>query len=61
VKSGIGFFSALQIVFIVLKLCRVIAWPWGLVLIPMWGGAVLGLLIFAALILFVGKPAGKSK
>jgi hypothetical protein len=58
-KLGIGFFSALEIVFIVLKLCKVINWSWGLVLLPLWGGAVLGLLIFVALlVLFSRKSEG---
>ena len=35
--GGIGFASALQIAFIVLKLCRVIDWPWTWVLAPTWG------------------------
>lgn len=35
-SGGIGFFGLLQIVFIVLKLVGVIAWPWGVVLIPAW-------------------------
>jgi hypothetical protein len=34
--GGMGFFSVLQIVFIVLKLCGVIDWKWGWVLSPMW-------------------------
>ena len=34
--GGIGFTSALQIAFIVLKLCGVIGWPWVWVLAPTW-------------------------
>lgn len=34
--SSMGFFSVLQIVFIVLKLCGVIDWKWVWVLSPMW-------------------------
>lgn len=30
------FFVLLQIAFIVLKLCKVIDWPWGWVVSPMW-------------------------
>jgi len=33
-KSGIGFFGLLTIVFIVLKLCKVIDWSWWWVLSP---------------------------
>ena len=33
-KSGIGFFGLLTIVFIVLKLCKIIDWSWWWVLSP---------------------------
>lgn len=39
--NGIGFFSLLGIVFIVLKLCGIINWSWWLVTLPLWGGFVL--------------------
>lgn len=35
-KGGIGFTGALQIAFIVLKLCKVINWSWVWVLAPTW-------------------------
>lgn len=35
-SSGLGFTSVLQIVFIVLKLCKVINWSWLWVLSPTW-------------------------
>lgn len=46
-KSGIGFAGALQIAFIVLKLCRVIDWPWILVLSPIWVTIALVIIGFA--------------
>ena len=33
---GFGFFDALAILFIALKLCGVISWPWMWVLAPIW-------------------------
>lgn len=33
-SGGIGFFGALQVALIVLKLCDVIHWSWWLVLLP---------------------------
>ena len=36
-SSGIGFFGALTIVFIVLKLTNYINWSWWWVLAPIWG------------------------
>lgn len=35
-SGGIGFLGLLQVVFIVLKLCGVIAWSWWWVLGPIW-------------------------
>jgi len=35
-SSGIGFTGLLTIVFIVLKLCKVITWSWWWVLSPLW-------------------------
>ena len=35
-KSGMGFVGALQLAFIILKLCNVIKWSWWLVLLPLW-------------------------
>lgn len=38
-SGGIGFFSLLGIVFIVLKLCKVIDWSWWWVTCPLWAPA----------------------
>ena len=35
-NNGIGFGGLLAIVFIVLKLCKIIAWAWWWVLSPIW-------------------------
>ena len=35
-SGGIGFFGALTIAFIVLKLCHVIDWSWWWVISPTW-------------------------
>lgn len=35
-RGGVGFFGALGITFIALKLCGVIDWEWWLVLAPLW-------------------------
>lgn len=50
--GGVGFFSVLQIVFIVLKLCGLINWSWFWVLSPTWIGAaiVLTLIIICLLL-----------
>lgn len=50
--GGIGFFGLLGIVFIVLKLTGYINWSWWIVLSPIWGSILVGLLIFLV-VLFV--------
>ena len=49
--GGIGFFGALGILFIALKLCGVVDWPWLWVLAPIWGGAILWVLLVVILVL----------
>jgi hypothetical protein len=39
----IGLSGVLFVVFLVLKLCGVIAWSWWWVTAPLWGGAALAL------------------
>lgn len=34
--TGLGFADALTLLFIALKLCKVINWPWAWVLCPLW-------------------------
>lgn len=48
---GMSFCSLLAIVFIVLKLCGVIAWSWWWVLSPLWIPVLLVLGIFGLIIL----------
>jgi hypothetical protein len=53
---NIGFLNTLTIVFVVLKLCKVITWSWWLVLAPTWiPWAALGIILFIvfAVTLFV--------
>ncbi|MFA5385377.1 MAG: hypothetical protein WC364_12100 [Eubacteriales bacterium] len=50
-RGGIGFCSLLTIVFIVLKLTKVVAWSWFWVLSPMIFGAALTVLVL--LVLFI--------
>ena len=35
-SGGIGFLGLLTIVFIILKLCKIISWSWLWVLVPIW-------------------------
>ena len=38
-------FGVLGVVFIVLKLCNVIAWSWWLVTLPLWGEFALAMVV----------------
>lgn len=46
-RNGIGFGGLLTIVFIVLKLCKVIAWSWVWVLAPLWIPLVLAVVLIS--------------
>lgn len=46
-SGGIGFCGLLTIVFIILKLCGVIAWSWWWVLSPLWISTILVIIIIA--------------
>lgn len=50
VSGGIGFCGLLTIVFIVLKLLKVITWSWVWVLAPLWMSIALGILIIVAIV-----------
>lgn len=52
-SGGIGFVGLLQIVFIALKLCKVIDWSWWLVLAPTW--ISFGFLIIIVVIVIIAK------
>ena len=43
-SGGIGFSSALTLIFIVLKLVKVIDWKWIWVLSPLWISAGIGII-----------------
>ena len=52
-SSGLGILAVLQIVFLVLKLTRLIDWSWWLVLVPLWVDIGFSLLfIILALIIY---------
>mgnify|MGYP004731678747 FL=1 len=44
-NDGMGFVGLLTIVFIVLKLTKVISWSWLWVLSPLWISLIIGLLL----------------
>ena len=52
-SGGIGFCGLLTIVFIVLKLLKVISWSWLWVLAPLWIPISVAVLIFIIAIIFL--------
>ena len=48
-KGGISFVGALTLIFIVLKLCKVIDWSWIWVLSPIWISFLLIIIIIILL------------
>lgn len=55
--GGIGFFGLLAIVFITLKLCKVISWSWWWVLAPIWIPILLAvaILVIVLVVALVGE------
>lgn len=67
-QGGIGFIGALQIAFIVLRLCGVITWKWGWVLAPTWASVVLLLMVIIVVVTITtiidhrnGKKYGRKR
>ena len=56
-SGGMGFFSVLLIVFITLKLCKVIDWSWWIVLSPLWVSLTIAtiLLMFYAFVCYMAE------
>lgn len=50
--GGIGFFGALTILFIGLKLGNVITWSWLWILAPMWIPTIIGIAILIIYVLY---------
>lgn len=51
VTGGVGFVGLLQLVFIVLKLCKVITWSWWAVLLPTFISVGLFVMLIIGIIL----------
>lgn len=52
-SGGIGFFGVLTLIFIVLKLVKVITWSWLWVLAPMWIPFAIVLIVAIVLKIFI--------
>lgn len=51
-QNGVGFTGLLTIVFVVLKLCKVITWSWWWVVSPLWISALLVILVLFIVLIF---------
>ena len=56
-KVGLGFAEALTILFVALKLCKVIDWPWLWVVSPIW--ITLLFVVFIAVVIVVLGSIGR--
>ena len=54
-NTGIGFTGLLQIVFIILKLCKVINWSWWLVCLPAIISVGLTILLYLLALILSGR------
>lgn len=52
-SGGIGFVGFLTILFIGLKLTNHIAWSWWWVLSPLWISAIVLIVVFGAIVIYV--------
>ena len=57
-RVGLGFAEALTLLFIGLKLCKVIEWPWLWVLSPIW--ITLGFVLSVAVLIFFLKKLAEK-
>ena len=60
--SGLSLGTVVGIVFIILKLCKVITWSWLWVLCPFWIGIALwlGIIVLGAIVALIGAGVAKS-
>ena len=59
VNGGVGFFGLLQVVFIALKVAKVIDWSWGLVLLPTWIN--LGIFVLCVIVIAIAYVIALKK
>lgn len=54
-SGGIGFVGLLTIVFVTLKLCKVINWSWIWVLSPIWISLIIYIVVFVPILIWIFK------
>jgi len=60
VRSTLDVYTVLTIVFVVLKLCRVISWSWVWVLSPLWIGFAISIIAFVIVLFIIQKGVGED-
>lgn len=60
-KIGIGIVCLLFVVFLILKLTKVIAWSWWWVTSPLWLPVAIGVIIVIVCVAAIGKKADKFR
>lgn len=61
IKLSGSFNTLLQIIFIVLKLCKVINWSWLWVLSPLWISTILAIVCFIISVIIITIRIKKNK
>jgi hypothetical protein len=54
-STGLGVLGVCQVVFIILKLLKLINWSWWVVLIPLWIEIAITLIVFVCLVFVRAK------
>lgn len=57
----IGILGLLSCIFITLKLCGIISWPWWLITLPIWGSIVIYSIVFPLLLLLISLEITNDK
>ena len=55
IRAGLGLPTILFVVFLVLKLCKVITWSWIWVFAPLWISFIIGVLVFLLVFVVIGS------
>ena len=59
--AGLGICEVVGIVFVILKLCKVIDWSWWIVLLPIYAPIILAFLVFGIFVLAVAIANRKGR
>lgn len=62
-SNGIGFCGTLFLIFLILKLCKVINWSWWLITMPLWIGFTIYILCIILILILacIGKKRSNKR